>query len=60
MDQACDSGYGSKEGENEESMDEDFESEMIYQVLLIQKIMKLQLKLWTLLMLLQISLKNVI
>ena len=60
MDQPCDSGYGSEEGENEESMDEDFESEMIYQVLLIQKIMKLQLKLWTLLMLLQISLKNVI
>ena len=27
MDQACDSGYGSEEGENEESMDEDLESE---------------------------------
>ena len=27
MDQPGDSGYGSEEGENEESMDEDFESE---------------------------------
>ena len=27
MDQPCDSGYGSEEGENEESMDEDLESE---------------------------------